>query len=99
MLYSLAFLDAQTQPLRQKSRIISADIENQINQLESNEKKNYMEVLGIKQTGLDLLIQKGYKILELDTFFTSITARGLPSLPVRTKSANPIPVLFTLSGM
>ena len=28
-------------------------------------------MIGLKDTGLDLLIQKGYKILELDTFFTS----------------------------
>ena len=51
--------------------IISADIENQINQLDNDEKKNYMEMIGLKETGLDLLIQKGYKILELDTYFTS----------------------------
>ena len=51
--------------------IISADIENQINELNSNEKKNYMEMIGLKKTGLDILIQKGYKILELETFFTS----------------------------
>ena len=51
--------------------IVSADIENQINELESNEKKNYMEMIGLKETGLSLLIQKGYKILELDTYFTS----------------------------
>ena len=48
--------------------IISADIENQINELEINEKKNYMEMIGLKDTGLDQLIQKGYEILELDTF-------------------------------
>ena len=51
--------------------IVSADIENQINELNSDEKKNYMEMIGLKNTGLDMLIQKGYKILELDTFFTS----------------------------
>jgi GTP-binding protein YchF len=51
--------------------IISADIENQINQLENEEKKNYMEMIGLKKTGLNLLIQKGYNILELDTYFTS----------------------------
>ena len=51
--------------------IVSADIENQINGLENIEKKNYMEVIGLKQTGLDLLISKGYKILELETYFTS----------------------------
>ena len=51
--------------------IVSADIENQINELKSEDRKNYMEMIGLKDTGLDMLIQKGYKILELDTFFTS----------------------------
>ena len=50
---------------------VSADIENQINELDVIEKKNYMEMIGLKETGLDMLIQKGYKILELDTYFTS----------------------------
>ena len=56
---------------QENTLIISADIENQINELNINERKNYMEMIGIKKTGLDLLIQKGYKILELDTYFTS----------------------------
>ncbi len=51
--------------------IISADIENQINELAEEEKKNYMDMIGLKDTGLSMLIQKGYKILELDTYFTS----------------------------
>ncbi len=51
--------------------IVSADIENQINGLKSDEKKKYMEMIGLKETGLNMLIQKGYKILELDTYFTS----------------------------
>ena len=55
----------------QNTLIVSADIENQINQLINDEKKSYMEMIGLKQTGLDLLIQKGYKILELETYFTS----------------------------
>ncbi len=55
----------------EKTLIISADIENQINGLEIDEKKNYMEMIGLKETGLALLIKKGYEILELDTYFTS----------------------------
>ena len=51
--------------------IVSADIENQINGLAEDEKKNYMDMIGLKDTGLSMLIQKGYKILELDTYFTS----------------------------
>ena len=30
-----------------------------------------MEMIGLKETGLALLIKKGYEILELDTYFTS----------------------------
>ena len=50
---------------------VSADIENQINELDSNERKNYMEMIGLKETGLNKLIKKGYEILDLDTYFTS----------------------------
>ena len=56
---------------KENTLIISADIENQINELDTTEKKNYMEMIGLKETGLNMLIQKGYKILELDTYFTS----------------------------
>ena len=51
--------------------IISADIENQINQLETSERKNYMEMIKIKDTGLNNLVKKGYSLLDLNTFFTS----------------------------
>ena len=51
--------------------IVSADIENQINQLDKQEKINYMKMVDIRETGLNTIIKKGYKILELDTFFTS----------------------------
>ena len=52
--------------------IISADIENQINQLGNEiEKQNYMDMVKIKESGLNSLIKKGYKLLSLETFFTS----------------------------
>ena len=55
----------------ENSLIVSADIENQINQLNFEEKENYMEMIGLSETGLNKLIKKGYEILELDTYFTS----------------------------
>ncbi len=66
--YTKTFIDNYGQ---ENTLIVSADIENQINELDVNEKKNYMEMIGLKKTGLDKLIQKGYRILELDTYFTS----------------------------
>ena len=55
----------------QNTIIISADIENQINQFEKEEKKNFMNMIEINDTGLNKLISKGYNILKLETFFTS----------------------------
>ena len=52
--------------------IISAEIENQINQLgDQVEKENYMKMINMKETGLNNLIKKGYDLLSLETFFTS----------------------------
>ena len=66
--YTKAFINKFGQ---ENTLIVSADIENQINELDINEKKNYMEMIGLEKTGLNMLIKKGYKILELDTYFTS----------------------------
>ena len=66
--YTQSFIDKYG---NNNTLIISADIENQINELDSNEKKNYMEMIGLKETGLNKLIKKGYEILDLDTYFTS----------------------------
>ena len=66
--YTKNFINKFTE---ENTLIVSADIENQINELENEERKNYMEMIGLKTTGLDMLIQKGYKILELETYFTS----------------------------
>ena len=56
---------------KKKTILISADIENQINQFENKEKINYMKMIKIEETGLNILIKKGYELLELETFFTS----------------------------
>tara|TARA_B100000674_G_scaffold452000_1_gene423212 strand:- start:287 stop:1360 length:1074 start_codon:yes stop_codon:yes gene_type:complete len=51
--------------------MISAEIENQLNSLADNEKKNYMEILGLEEAGIKTLTKKGYNLLNLETFFTS----------------------------
>ena len=66
--YTKAFISKFGQ---EDTLIVSADIENQINELDKTEKINYMEMIGLKETGLDSLIQKGYRVLQLDTYFTS----------------------------
>ena len=50
---------------------ISAKIESELNELSDQEKVEYLETLGIKETGLNNLIQAAYKTLDLITFLTS----------------------------
>lgn len=51
--------------------IISANIEAEVASLESEEdQKEFLSQLGLDETGLNRVIQKGYKLLNLLTFFT-----------------------------
>ena len=69
--------------------LISADIENQINQLENKEKINYMKMINLKETGLSSLIKKGYAVLELETFFTSGPEESRAwTIPINCKAPN-----------
>lgn len=52
--------------------IISAEIESQIAELESKEeKREFLESLGLKETGLSKIIKAGYALLGLQTYFTA----------------------------
>jgi len=50
--------------------VICAQLENEINSLSQEEAKEYFAEIGIKKSGLDKIVTKGYKILNLLTFFT-----------------------------
>ncbi|GFZ85050.1 ribosome-binding ATPase YchF [Rickettsiales bacterium] len=51
--------------------IISAKIESEIALLQDErEKKEFLESVGLGQTGLDSIIRASYKLLNLETFFT-----------------------------
>ncbi|MCR4562617.1 MAG: redox-regulated ATPase YchF [Bacilli bacterium] len=49
---------------------ISCEIEYEISQLEGDEKKEFLNSLGAKESGLDRLVKASYKLLNLSTFFT-----------------------------
>lgn len=54
------------------SVIISAAIEAEVAALtDENEQKEFLETLGLTQTGLNRIIKAGYDLLGLETFFTS----------------------------
>ena len=50
---------------------ICADIEDQIMDLDNNERETFMKEIGLNKTGLNQLIKEGYDLLNLETFFTS----------------------------
>lgn len=51
--------------------VISARIEEEIAQLDEADRKEYLKELGIKESGLDQLIKKSYKLLGLISFLTA----------------------------
>lgn len=51
--------------------VISARLEEEIAQLDEAERKEYLKELGIKESGLDQLIKKSYKLLGLISFLTA----------------------------
>ena len=50
--------------------IISAQIEEEISQLEDDEAKLFLNEMELSEAGLDRLIRAGYSLLQLETYFT-----------------------------
>ncbi|MEL6922194.1 MAG: redox-regulated ATPase YchF, partial [Pseudomonadota bacterium] len=51
--------------------VISAAIEAEIAMLEGGEAQEFLDTLGLEEPGLDRLINEGYRLLDLITFFTA----------------------------
>ncbi|MEO0765407.1 MAG: redox-regulated ATPase YchF [Pseudomonadota bacterium] len=51
--------------------VISAQIEEEISQLEPDEAQMFLEEMGLGEAGLDRLIRAGYALLHLETYFTA----------------------------
>ena len=50
--------------------VISAQIEEEISQLDTEEAEMFLAEMGLEEAGLDRLIRAGYALLELETYFT-----------------------------
>lgn len=51
--------------------VVSGKLEAELAELEESERLEYLRELGIMRSGLDLIIEKGNKLLNLITFFTT----------------------------
>ena len=64
-------VEAMAKEKNSQSVIICAEIESQIAQLGSpDEKKEFLDSLGLDEPGLDKIIRSGYNLLGLQTYFT-----------------------------
>jgi len=52
--------------------VICGDLEMEIAKLDKNERKDFLEDLGLKESGLQQLIREGYALLDLITFYTTV---------------------------
>ena len=50
--------------------VISAKMEEDLSQLEEDERQMFLNDMGLEESGLDILIKKAYSLLGLQTFFT-----------------------------
>lgn len=55
---------------RGQSVVVSAKIESEVAVLPPEERQDYLQALGLEETGLDRVIRTGYNLLHLVTFFT-----------------------------
>lgn len=53
-----------------KAVVISAAIESEVATLPKEDQDDFLQSLGLKETGLNQIVREGYKLLDLLTFFT-----------------------------
>ena len=51
--------------------IVSAKVEAELQEMDEESKKEFLETLGVKEAGLSRLIRAGFKLLGLQTYFTA----------------------------
>ncbi|WP_297598330.1 redox-regulated ATPase YchF [uncultured Cetobacterium sp.] len=51
--------------------VVSARVESELQEMEDEDKKEFLEALGVEEPGLNRLIRAGFKLLGLQTYFTA----------------------------
>ena len=51
--------------------VICGELEAQIGQLVPEERHEFLDHMGVKESGLEALVHAAYKLLDLETFFTA----------------------------
>ena len=64
-------LTAHAQTRQAQVVVVSAAIEQEISEIDAQERAGFLEDLGLESSGLDRVIRAGYALLGLQTFFTA----------------------------
>ena len=77
--------------------VVSAAIESEVAQLDdADEKREFLESLGLKRTGLERVIRAGYELLGLITYFTAGPKESRAwTIPAVTKAVDAAGVIHT----
>jgi len=67
----VAKVRALAEPVGAQVVVICASIEAEIMQLEAEERAEFLESVGLSEPGLNKVIQTGYQVLDLITYFTA----------------------------
>jgi len=67
----VAQLREHTQKTHSQLVVVSAAIEQEISELDPDQRSSFLDDLGLAEPGLDRVIQAGYILLGLQTFFTA----------------------------
>ena len=51
--------------------VVSAKVESELQEMDEESRKEFLEALGVKEPGLNRLIRAGFKLLGLQTYFTA----------------------------
>ncbi len=65
--------------------VVSAEVEAQIAELAPEERRAFLDDLGLAESGLDKMVREGYALLQLITFFT-VNAKEAHAWTVRKGS-------------
>ncbi len=64
-------ISALAQPEGSEVVVVSAAVEQEISELDDHERREFLDAMGLEQSGLDQMIGAGYDLLGLQTFFTA----------------------------
>ena len=69
--------------------IVSAKVEAELQEMDDESKKEFLETLGVKEAGLNRLIRAGFKLLGLQNIFLQLVLKKFRAWTIRIGDTAP----------